>query len=90
MLFKLKTVSSFVLVLNALFPSIVSSWETEEDKNGAVASESAVCSQIGIDLLKEGGNAADALVGTVLCVGVIGMYHSGYVLSIYGHLLFHA
>lgn len=44
---------------------------------GAVASESDVCSHIGIDLLKAGGNAADAMVGTVFCVGVIGMYHSG-------------
>jgi hypothetical protein len=47
------------------------------DHLGAVASESSICSQIGIDLLKERGNAADALVGTVFCVGVIGMYHSG-------------
>ena len=48
-----------------------------QDKKGAVASESSECSQIGIDLLRIGGNAADALVGTVLCVGVVGMYHSG-------------
>lgn len=46
-------------------------------KLGAVASESSVCSRIGVDLLKDGGNAADALVGTVFCVGVIGMMHSG-------------
>ena len=32
-----------------------------QDKLGAVASESAVCSKIGIDLLKAGGNAADAV-----------------------------
>ncbi|KAJ9149929.1 Gamma-glutamyltranspeptidase 1 [Pleurostoma richardsiae] len=44
---------------------------------GAVASESSICSQIGIDLLERGGNAADAMVGTMLCVGTIGMYHSG-------------
>lgn len=44
---------------------------------GAVASESTVCSKIGIELLEQGGNAIDALVGTVFCVGVIGMYHSG-------------
>ncbi|KAH9885899.1 gamma-glutamyltranspeptidase [Xylariomycetidae sp. FL2044] len=44
---------------------------------GAVACESKVCSQIGIDLLARGGNAVDAWVGTQLCVGVIGMYHSG-------------
>ncbi|RYO86029.1 hypothetical protein DL766_009984 [Monosporascus sp. MC13-8B] len=46
-------------------------------KLGAVASESAECSRIGTDLLEAGGNAADAIVGTVLCVGVISMYHSG-------------
>jgi gamma-glutamyltranspeptidase/glutathione hydrolase len=44
---------------------------------GAVASESDICSHIGTDLLKRGGNAADAMVGTVACIGVIGMYHSG-------------
>ncbi|KAK4941332.1 hypothetical protein LTR10_018742 [Elasticomyces elasticus] len=44
---------------------------------GAVASESSICSNIGIDLLQQGGNAADALVGTVFCIGVIGCYHSG-------------
>lgn len=47
------------------------------DKLGAVASESAVCSKIGVELIENGGNAADALVGTLFCVGVIGMYHSG-------------
>ena len=47
------------------------------DDHGAVASESSICSHIGIELLKQGGNAADAIVGTTLCVGVIGMYHSG-------------
>jgi gamma-glutamyltranspeptidase/glutathione hydrolase len=44
---------------------------------GAVASESDICSRIGTDLLQQGGNAADAMVGTVACVGVVGMYHSG-------------
>lgn len=49
----------------------------EEGQLGAVASESDICSHIGIELLKLGGNAADAMVGTVACVGVVGMYHSG-------------
>lgn len=31
------------------------------DRLGAVASENRVCSQIGIDLLEAGGNAADAV-----------------------------
>ena len=49
----------------------------KEGELGAVASESDICSHIGIELLKLGGNAADAMVGTVACVGVVGMYHSG-------------
>ncbi|KAK7981256.1 hypothetical protein PG989_013713 [Apiospora arundinis] len=49
----------------------------ESSTQGAVASESKTCSQIGIDLLARGGNAVDAWVGTQLCVGVIGMHHSG-------------
>ncbi|KAN0116857.1 gamma-glutamyltranspeptidase [Hyaloscypha variabilis] len=40
---------------------------------GAVASESSVCSAIGIDILKKGGNAADALIAQQFCVGVIGI-----------------
>jgi gamma-glutamyltranspeptidase / glutathione hydrolase len=64
---------------------------------GAVASESALCSRVGIQLIELGvswqthrtwrpsyvltretqGTAADAMVGTNLCVGVTGMYHSG-------------
>ncbi|KAM4059245.1 gamma-glutamyltranspeptidase [Hirsutella rhossiliensis] len=44
---------------------------------GAVASESRECSAIGRDLLARGGNAADAIVGTTLCVGVVAMYHAG-------------
>ena len=31
------------------------------DSKGAVASESSICSNIGIDLFKQGGNAADAV-----------------------------
>lgn len=33
----------------------------KHDRLGAVASENRVCSQIGIDLLGAGGNAADAV-----------------------------
>ena len=68
--------SSLVLFLTgaAASPACLPS---KEPKLGAVASESSICSRIGTSLLKEGGNAVDALVGTVFCVGVIGMYHSG-------------
>ncbi|KAJ5291817.1 Gamma-glutamyltranspeptidase [Penicillium angulare] len=49
----------------------------EPGKLGAVASESSICSRHGTDMLKMGGTAADALVATEICVGVVGMYHSG-------------
>ena len=49
--------------------------DPDHNKLGAVASESSICSSIGIDILKAGGNAADTLVATVFCIGVVGMYH---------------
>ena len=52
------------------------------DTLGAVASESSICSKIGTDVLKKGGNAADSLIATTFCVGVIGMvrrYLTGYI-----------
>jgi len=45
--------------------------------HGAIACESAICSNIGASILKKGGNAVDATIATVLCVGVVGFYHSG-------------
>ncbi|KAK3989878.1 gamma-glutamyltranspeptidase [Cladorrhinum sp. PSN332] len=47
------------------------------DTKGAVASESDICSNIGVRIIAQGGSAADAMVATTLCVGVVGMYHSG-------------
>lgn len=46
-------------------------------KLGAVACEVGTCSKIGTQLLLEGGSAVDAIVGTVICVGTVAMYHSG-------------
>lgn len=59
------------------FPDSASSRAVGADQLGAVASESDICSRVGTELLKLGGNAADAMVGTTVCVGVVGMYHSG-------------
>lgn len=36
-------------------------WEKQDDRLGAVASESSICSGYGVDMLKMGGNAADAV-----------------------------
>ncbi|CAE6470101.1 unnamed protein product [Rhizoctonia solani] len=46
-------------------------------KHGAVATEVKQCSDLGVGLLKQGGNAADAMIGAQLCVGTVAAYHSG-------------
>ena len=77
LLSKIVAILAFAGHFSSALPGSTSQQHEVQDKLGAVASESSVCSQIGVGLIKEGGNAADALVGTVFCVGVIGMYHSG-------------
>ncbi|KAM3414486.1 Glutathione hydrolase [Cercospora zeina] len=63
--------------LCAAAPSAQKSDGAAGNKRGAVASESKECSDVGARILQQGGNAADAMVAAVLCVGVVGMYHSG-------------
>ena len=46
-------------------------------KHGGVATEVAECSDIGVNTLKAGGSAADAIISSVLCVGTIAAYHCG-------------
>ncbi|KZT72190.1 gamma-glutamyltranspeptidase [Daedalea quercina L-15889] len=48
-----------------------------EATNGAVASENEICSEIGVNSMKQGGNAVDAAVSTTLCIGVLNMFSSG-------------
>jgi gamma-glutamyltranspeptidase/glutathione hydrolase len=69
--------TTLTTLLPLLAPVLSKPCPEQIPKLGAVASESAVCSKIGTSLLEKGGNAVDALVGTVFCIGVIGMYHSG-------------
>ncbi|KAM0344540.1 hypothetical protein ACHAPU_007520 [Fusarium lateritium] len=61
------------------YPPATSPLKSKQFSNnlGAVVSESEICSTIGINILRDGGNAADAMVATTFCVGTIGMYHSG-------------
>ncbi|KAL5631451.1 hypothetical protein ACGC1H_007092 [Rhizoctonia solani] len=46
-------------------------------EHGAVASEAQVCSQIGVDVLKDGGNAIDAAIASNLCVGTVNPFSAG-------------
>lgn len=48
-------------------PGSLLSSRHEHGKLGAVASESTVCSRIGVRLIKDGGNAADAVRIISLC-----------------------
>jgi gamma-glutamyltranspeptidase/glutathione hydrolase len=46
-------------------------------KNGAVSSNSPYASSAGVEILKQGGNAADAAVAVSLVLGVVEPFHSG-------------
>jgi gamma-glutamyltranspeptidase/glutathione hydrolase/leukotriene-C4 hydrolase len=43
-------------------------------EHGAVASENELCSNLGVQILKDGGNAVDSAVGTTFCIGVVNMF----------------
>ncbi len=43
-------------------------------KHGAVASENKVCSDLGVDVLKDGGNAVDSAIAVTFCIGVVNMF----------------
>ena len=69
-----------LLLLWALFASLavalspaqvlIGDAQSNNNRRGAVASENKLCSQIGIDLLKAGGNAADAVRLLSKCQGL--------------------
>ncbi|KAF9929198.1 hypothetical protein BGZ67_006452 [Mortierella alpina] len=46
-------------------------------KNGAVAAEEIHCSEIGVEVLKEGGNAVDAAIASCLCIGTVNAFAAG-------------
>jgi gamma-glutamyltranspeptidase len=53
--------SSLVAAALLAFPSTAHSLPHVRDDHGAVASSDARCSDIGIEAMKDGGNAADAV-----------------------------
>ena len=60
-------------------------WRPDKDEvvveNGAVATAHPIAAQVGVDVLKNGGNAVDAAVATGFCLNVIEPWNS----SIAGH-----
>ena len=49
-----------------------------EYRNAAVACENPQCSQIGMNILKKGGNSVDATISTLICIGMINSFSSGF------------
>ena len=48
-----------------------------EGKHGAVATENKQCSEIGLQVLRDGGSAVDSAVATCICIGTMHMYTAG-------------
>ncbi|VVA10433.1 PREDICTED: gamma-glutamyltranspeptidase [Prunus dulcis] len=48
-----------------------------ESEKGVVAADDARCSEVGASILRQGGHAVDAAVGTALCLGVVNSMASG-------------
>jgi len=46
-------------------------------KHGAVATELDTCSNIGVKILQEGGNAVDAAIASGICIGSVNMFSAG-------------
>ncbi|KAG0442643.1 Glutathione hydrolase proenzyme 1 [Dictyocoela muelleri] len=63
-----------ILTTESLFPGIN---KTESFKHGAVSTESPICSKMGIEILKEGGNAVDTAITCAICVGIVNSFSSG-------------
>lgn len=61
----------FVLVVVVATGGVQSSSEPARATKGMVVSQNAIASQIGTDVLREGGNAIDAAVATALALAVV-------------------
>ncbi|KAG0245765.1 hypothetical protein BGX31_006239 [Mortierella sp. GBA43] len=44
---------------------------------GAVAAEEIHCSEVGVQVLRDGGNAVDAAIASCLCIGTVNSFSSG-------------
>ncbi|XP_078485263.1 scoloptoxin SSD14-like [Ciona intestinalis] len=94
-----RLISLFVLLLIALgfgisrvpVHSFHSHPHTEEEHHhlytsAAVAAGQAECSEVGVGVLKEGGNAVDAAIATLLCQGVVEPHFCGIGKYLWGQL----
>ena len=63
------------LTCNDIVPS--DKFKAGNYSKAGVASDHTVCSTIGANILKEGGNAADAAIATTFCAGVANPFSCG-------------
>ena len=59
-----------ILLVVLVFPSMLLAQTVAEGKHGAVSSRSMLASQVGLDIMKQGGNAVDAAVAVGFALAV--------------------
>ena len=64
-------------VIYGVWPQATNSSGLIIAEHGAVASELEECSDLGVDILKKGGNAMDAGIASALCIGTVNAFSSG-------------
>ncbi|KAL7883961.1 hypothetical protein AOLI_G00067310 [Acnodon oligacanthus] len=60
-----------VIALGVLFGIYWSTCPDGSFRKAAVAADSEICSDVGRDILKEGGSAADGAIAALLCTSVV-------------------
>ena len=75
-LYKLKVCLIIFFIIN-IYSCNNKANNSVDGKNGVVASVHPIASNIGIDILKDNGNAVDAAIATGLALGVVDQFNSG-------------
>uniref|UniRef100_A0A3B4CRC1 Gamma-glutamyltransferase 5a n=1 Tax=Pygocentrus nattereri TaxID=42514 RepID=A0A3B4CRC1_PYGNA len=74
---KWKKISIFLILSLLICICIVVSLVVRRPYRTVVAADSKICSEVGRDILKEGGSAADAAIAALLCTSVVNPHSTG-------------